>query len=160
LTRALDGGGLRDPSTMCYLPGAGSGRATFTVSFLIRNNQKNDAEGLAQELSCQEDRVSTDSTDLPSPLGDIIRMKPDTDYLKELLTAFQNATEPTIDIRDLARAGLSYEDPKFEFHLLHLRDQGLITDDRDGNLGILRGADGTVQWSVIPLRLTPSGHQF
>jgi hypothetical protein len=87
-------------------------------------------------------------------------MKPDPDYLKELLTAFQNAPEPTIDIRDLARAGLSHEDPKFEFHLLHLRDQGLITGGRDGNLGIQRGADGRVVWSVIPLRLTPSGHRF
>jgi hypothetical protein len=87
-------------------------------------------------------------------------MKPDTDYLKELLTAFQNAPEPTIDIRDLARAGLSHADPKFEFYLCQLRDQGFITDDRDGNLGMLRGADPTVQWSEIPLRLTASGHQF
>lgn len=96
----------------------------------------------------------------PSPLGDNIRMTRDVDYLKELLTAFQDAPEPTINIRDLARAGLSPADPKFEFHLFQLRDQGSITDDRDGNLGMLRGADRTVQWSVIPLRLTASGHQF
>jgi hypothetical protein len=87
-------------------------------------------------------------------------MRPDPDYLKELLLAFQNASEPTIDIRGLARAGLSHADPKFELHLLLLRDDGYITDDRDGNLGMLRGADRTVQWSVIPLRLTASGHQF
>jgi len=87
-------------------------------------------------------------------------MKPDPDYLKQLLATFQDAPEPTTDIRALADAGVSYEDPKFEFHLFLLRDQGFVTDDGDGSLGMDRAADGTVQWSVIPLRLTASGHQF
>ncbi len=87
-------------------------------------------------------------------------MRPDPDYLKELLTAFQDAPAPTTDIRELAAAGLSYDDPKFEFHLFLLHDQGFITDDGDGSLGMDRGADGTIQWSVIPLRLTASGQQF
>ena len=87
-------------------------------------------------------------------------MKPDADYLKELLTAFQDAPEPTTDIRQLADAGLAYDDPKFEFHLFLLGDQRFVTDDGDGSLGMDRGADGTVEWSVIPLRLAASGHQF
>ena len=87
-------------------------------------------------------------------------MKPEADYLKELLTAFQDAPEPTTDIRQLADAGLPYDDPKFEFHLFLLGDQRFVTDDGDGSLGMDRGADGTVEWSVIPLRLTASGHQF
>jgi hypothetical protein len=60
----------------------------------------------------------------------------------------------------LADVGLSYEDPKFEFHLFLLHDHGFVTDDGDGSLGMDRGADGTIQWSVIPLRLTASGQQF
>ena len=87
-------------------------------------------------------------------------MKPDADYLKELLTAFQDAPGPTTDIRQLANAGLRYHDPKFEFHLFLLGDQGFVTDDSDGSLGMERGADGTVEWSEFPLRLTASGHQF
>ena len=88
-------------------------------------------------------------------------MRPDPDYLKELLTAFQDASGPTTDIQELADAGLSYEDPKFEFHLFLLHDEGFVTSDRrDGSLGTDRGADGAVQWSVIPLRLTASGQQF
>jgi DNA-binding transcriptional ArsR family regulator len=87
-------------------------------------------------------------------------MRPDPDYLKKLLTAFQNAPAPTTDIEELESAGLFYEDPEFEFHLFLLRDQGFITDDRDGSLGMDRSADGRIQWSVIPLRLTASGQQF
>ncbi len=80
-------------------------------------------------------------------------MKPAPDYFKALLTAFQDAPEPTTDIRMLADAGLSYEDPKFEFHLFLLHDQGGITSDSDDSLGMNRAADGTVEWSEIPLRL-------
>jgi hypothetical protein len=89
-------------------------------------------------------------------------MRPDPDYLKQLLTAFQDSPEPTTDIQELADAGLSYEDdPKFEFHLFLLHDEGFVTSDRtDGSLGMDRGADGSVQWSVIPLRLTASGQHF
>ena len=38
-------------------------------------------------------------------------MKPDPEYLKQLLTAFQSAPNPTTDIRELKSAGLSFVDP-------------------------------------------------
>jgi hypothetical protein len=94
-------------------------------------------------------------------IGENGGMRPDPDYLKQLLTAFQDAPEPTTDIQELANAGFPYEDPKFEFHLSLLQDEGFVTSDRpDGGLGMDRGADGCVQWSVIPLRLTAAGQHF
>ena len=45
-------------------------------------------------------------------------MKPDAEYLKQLLTAFEDAPNPTTDIRELEGAGFSLNDPKFEFHLM------------------------------------------
>ncbi len=88
-------------------------------------------------------------------------MKPDPDYIKRLLLAFQDAPDPTTDIRELKQKGLSYEDPEFYFHLRLLNDQGFVERD-DGEPGL--GADavlaGNYSWSVIPLRLTASGHEF
>ena len=85
---------------------------------------------------------------------------PDPEYLKRLLTAFRDSPEPTTDIQDLEQTGLPYTDQNFIFHLLLLRDQGFVTDDDDNGLGYVRGADGFESWSVIPLRLTASGHEF
>jgi hypothetical protein len=88
-------------------------------------------------------------------------MKPDPEYLKQLLTAFQGAPNPTTDIRELEGAGLSLDDPKFEFHLMLLQDGGFVeSESRAGGIGLSKGADGSIQWSVIPLRLTASGHEF
>ncbi|HTR24438.1 MAG TPA: hypothetical protein VMI10_10670 [Terriglobales bacterium] len=86
-------------------------------------------------------------------------MKPDLEYLKQLLTAFQSAPDPTIDIEDLKTAGLAYDDPKFEFHMRLLQDQHFVESDL-GGIGLSRGADGGITWSVVPLRLTASGHEF
>jgi hypothetical protein len=88
-------------------------------------------------------------------------MKPDANYLKQLLTAFQGAPNPTTDIRELEGAGLSIDDPKFEFHMMLLQDGGFMeSESRAGGIGLSKGADGSIQWSVIPLRLTASGHEF
>ena len=53
-------------------------------------------------------------------------MKPDPEYLKQLLTAFQSAPNPTTDIRELKSAGLSFVDPRFEFHMMLLKDGGFL----------------------------------
>ncbi len=83
-------------------------------------------------------------------------MRPNPDYLKRLLTAFQDATNPTTDIQELGAAGLPFDDPEFEFHLRLLNDQGYV-ERNDGRPGI--GLSGEM-WSVIPLRLTAAGHEF
>lgn len=88
-------------------------------------------------------------------------MKPDPEYLKQLLIAFQDAPKPTTDIRELEGAGFSLDDPKFEFHMMLLHDGGFVeSDSNSGGIGLSRSADGSIQWSVIPLRLTASGHEF
>jgi len=90
-------------------------------------------------------------------------MKPDPEYLKQLLTAFQDAPNPTTDIEELKAAGLSHDDPKFEFHMMLLQDGGFLVGDRHGGeegIGLYRTVDGLVSWTVIPLRLTASGHEF
>jgi len=93
-------------------------------------------------------------------------MKPDPDYLKQLLTAFQSAPNPTTDIQELKDAGLPFDDPRFEFHMMQLKDDGFVEcagerpiTDQTG-IGLSRSADGRAEWSVIPLRLTAKGNKF
>jgi len=83
-------------------------------------------------------------------------MKPDAEYLFGLLTAFQNAPNGTADITELGQAGYSIEDPKFEFHMLYLYDEGLINSD--SGMFLDTSADGAKMWSDIPIRLTAPGH--
>jgi hypothetical protein len=89
-------------------------------------------------------------------------VKIDPDYLKGLLATCQASERPTFDIEDLNAAGFDYSVPKFEFHMRLMDDQGFIEqDDGSPGLGIAKSADGSYhQWSVLPLRLTASGHQF
>jgi hypothetical protein len=88
-------------------------------------------------------------------------LKINEDYLKKLLEACQAAEKPTFDIKDLDAAGLDHVDPQFEFHMKILTDRGFIErDDGDPGFGLTKGAGGYLSWSVLPLRLTASGHQF
>jgi hypothetical protein len=88
-------------------------------------------------------------------------MKIDTDYLKKLLEACQASENPTFDIASLDAAGLDHRASQFEFHMMILCDQGFIErDDGDSGIGIFKSADGFASWSILPLRLTASGHQF
>ena len=86
-------------------------------------------------------------------------MRTDHEYLKRLLTAFQDAPSPTTDIDELERAGFPRDDPRFEFHMTYLDREGLVESDL-GGIGYAKSADGLVVWSVIPLRLTARGHQL
>ena len=88
-------------------------------------------------------------------------MKIDQDYLKRLLEACQDSEKPTFTIEDLKSAGFDYRNEQFEFHMMILSDQGFI--EQDGGypgIGISKSLDGWVSWSVVPLRLTASGHDF
>jgi hypothetical protein len=88
-------------------------------------------------------------------------VKIDQDYLKRLLEACQASEKPTFDIEDLKVRGFDYYDPKFEFHMKILDDQHFIEqDDGDPGFGLVKSIDGFVSWSVLPLRLTASGHHF
>ena len=88
-------------------------------------------------------------------------MKIDQDYLKKLLEACQASEKPTFDIEDLKAAGFDYDDKQFEFHMKILDDQRFIEqDDGDPGFGLFKSLDGFPSWSVLPLRLTASGHQF
>jgi len=88
-------------------------------------------------------------------------MKIDHEYLKKLLETCQASDKPTFDIEDLRAAGIEYRDKLFEFHMRLLTDQEFIEqDDGDPGFGLSKGLDGFQSWSVLPLRLTASGHQF
>ena len=88
-------------------------------------------------------------------------MKFNHDYVKKLLDACQASDKPTFDIEDLKDAGFDYNDAKFEFHMAILDDKGLIQqDDGDPGFGLTKSLDGFLSWSVLPLRLTASGHDF
>jgi hypothetical protein len=80
---------------------------------------------------------------------------------KKLLGACQASEKPTFDIEDLKAVGFDYYDKQFEFHMMILTDQGFIEqDDGDPGFGLTKSMDGHLSWSVLPLRLTASGHQF
>jgi len=88
-------------------------------------------------------------------------VKIDQDYLKGLLEACQASEKPIFTIEDLKTKGFDYDDPKFEFHMKILDDQRFIEqDDGDAGFGLIKSLDGFASWSVLPLRLTASGHQF
>lgn len=88
-------------------------------------------------------------------------MKIDQDYLKKLLEACQASEKPTFDIQDLKAAGLDYNDRQFEFPMKIFDDQRFIEqDDGESGFGLIKSLDGFASWSVLPLRLTASGHQF
>ena len=115
------------------------------------------------QLRRQVPRTSAGSfTFLASPVSKALKaMKIDQDYLKRLLEACQASEKPTFDIQDLKAAGLDYLDKQFEFHMMILHDQGFV--EQDGGypgIGLIKSADGFASWSVLPLRLTASGHQF
>jgi hypothetical protein len=45
--------------------------------------------------------------------------------------------------------------------MMLLQDGGFVeSESRAGGIGLSKEADGSIQWSVIPLRLTASGHEF
>lgn len=88
-------------------------------------------------------------------------MKPDPDYIKRLLAAFQDSPGPSTDINELEARGLSYETPEFYFHLRLLNDQGFVErEDEKPGLGVEKSLDGSTMWSVIPFRLAAAGHEF
>jgi hypothetical protein len=67
-------------------------------------------------------------------------MKPDPDYLRKLLTAFRDAPGPTTDIQELKHAGFDYYEPRFEFHLRLLADDGYVdADSTRHGIGLTKG---------------------
>lgn len=88
-------------------------------------------------------------------------MKPDPEYTRKLLTAFEDSPEPTTDIEELQERGLDYRQKEFMFHLRLLNDDGFVQqEDGQPGIGLSRSIDGLYSWSAIPLRLTSSGHEF
>ncbi|BCG45750.1 hypothetical protein GEOBRER4_n0516 [Citrifermentans bremense] len=88
-------------------------------------------------------------------------MKIDQDYLKALLEAFQDSSGPLTDIEELATRGFPYETDEFTFHMEILLDKGFIeSKSSKGGIGYILGGNGCRTWSVVPLRLTATGHEF
>lgn len=88
-------------------------------------------------------------------------MKPDPEYTRKLLTAFEEAAEPTTDIFELKERGFDYQTNEFLFHLRLLNDDGFVVlESGERGIGVDRSIDGVYSWSAVPLRLTSSGHEF
>jgi hypothetical protein len=88
-------------------------------------------------------------------------MKIDHDYLKKMLEAFEAAPAPIFYVSDFRDAGLNFHEDQFIFHVGILADQGFVArEDRKPGFGLQRGADGSVSWSIVPMRLTAQGHDF
>lgn len=88
-------------------------------------------------------------------------MKPNPEYIRNLLNVFEEFPAPTMDIQDIERAGIPYDNDEFYFHLRLLNDDRFVErEDEEPGIGVDRSADGMYQWSVLPLRLTSAGHTF
>ena len=88
-------------------------------------------------------------------------MKLDIDYLKGLLEAIEATPDPIFTIRTPELAGFRHNEPRFVFHMGLLHDKGLVSrENGQPGIGLLRGADLSTSWSVVPLRLTAQGHDF
>jgi hypothetical protein len=86
-----------------------------------------------------------------------IEMKPDPEYTRKLLTAFEEAPEPTTDLEELQERGIDCKSKEFRFHMQLLEDDGFVRrEDGEWGLGLDRSADGLYTWNVLPLRLTGS----
>jgi hypothetical protein len=90
-----------------------------------------------------------------------MNMKVNNKYLMKLLEAFETSEKPVIDLRDLQKLGFNYEaDENFLFHMQFMNDNGFIErEDNSQGFGFDKAADGGVMWSILPLRLTASGHK-
>lgn len=94
-------------------------------------------------------------------------MKIDWEYIKGLLEAFEESDQRTLTLFDLKKVGFDFEEDQdnFIFHMQLLCDEDLI-DRESGHkemgpkiFGLLKTSMGYTV-SVIPLRLTMSGHEF
>lgn len=89
-------------------------------------------------------------------------MRPDPNYIKRLLDAFESSEADYADMDGLRERGIDIETVEFIFHMRILGDRGLVerVDEKQG-LGITRGADGETTLNTgIALRLTDDGHSF
>lgn len=88
-------------------------------------------------------------------------MKPDLELCERILQFFQAQPSGVTDIRKVEEGGFSRADPKSVAHLEYLNKRGLIQRvDGYWGIGLEGGAESFPQWSVVDLRLTPSGQQF
>lgn len=93
-------------------------------------------------------------------------MKPDPDYIRRVLDAFEGCPKafPTLD--DLREQdALIQADERLAFHLMLMRDRSLVVDaNGDPDIGIQIcggcGGDDALVISIFPLRLTAAGHEF
>ena len=88
-------------------------------------------------------------------------MKIDQDYLKALLNAFQAEESLYTDINKLKEKGFDYLTDKFLFHIQILEDKKLIENcTKNSRIGYDFTLDGGICWTVVPLRLTATGHDL
>jgi hypothetical protein len=89
-------------------------------------------------------------------------MRPDPNYIKKLLTAFQDAPGPTVKFSDLTERSFPGEVAELYFHLRLLNDQGFVRrEDDEPGIDITHRSDGNFEWpEATQLRLTASGHEF
>lgn len=90
-------------------------------------------------------------------------MKIDHDYLKKILEGFEAAERTTTDLNKLASNGLPHDDENLDnlvFHMEILEDEGMIEAIHSDGIGFGRVSGGGIVISIIPLRLTSSGHKF
>jgi len=88
-------------------------------------------------------------------------MKIDQDYLKDLLNAFQAEESLYTDINKLKEKGFDHLTDKFLFHIQILEDKKLIENcTKNSKIGYDFTLDGGISWTIVPLRLTATGHDL
>ncbi len=90
-------------------------------------------------------------------------MKIDHEYLRKVLESFEAAKLSTTNLDELEENGLPRDEEhlhKLAFHMELLEDQGMIESVISDGIGFTRDANGEFILSIVPLRLTASGHDF
>lgn len=87
-------------------------------------------------------------------------MKPEPDFLKQVLTTLQASSSPWPSVGELEQAGIE-PDGKLCFHLELLNDHGFIeSKSEDGSFGFHEDIGGEVCWRDVLMRITATGHEF
>lgn len=87
-------------------------------------------------------------------------MKVNKQYIQKLLEVFEKSEKLTINLNDFKKVGFN-TDEEFAFHMMWLNDKGFVRrEDLVPGIGYDKVADGTVMWSILPLRYTASGGEY
>ncbi|WP_259396660.1 DUF2513 domain-containing protein [Psychromonas sp. SR45-3] len=88
-------------------------------------------------------------------------MRQDNEYLRTLMLELEGVPDYDFNIRDIKKLGYDIEEPKFILHFRLLCDSSLIVPSGKDGYGFGYDGANNFSWeSIVPLRLSATGHDF